>query len=86
MLKVDSVLAADANLESRQQIAIYSESAKNKNTNPGMSFGDYLNSQLKEKIESAHSQIAQYNAASILAWYYPPKMITPKNENKLKTN
>ena len=83
MLKVDSVLAVDANLESRQKITIYSESTRNRN-NSGISFGEYLNSQLKEKIESSHSQIAQYNAASILAWYYPPMMITPKIEVKTK--
>ena len=85
MLKVESVLAADANLESKQKIIMYTESAKNK-TDLEISFGEYLNAQLKEKIESTHSQMAQKNAASILAWYYPPIMITPKNKDKVKSN
>ena len=80
MLKVDSILAADTNYKPKPRITHYTESAENKKTD--MSFGDYLNVQLQEKIVSAQAQMSKSQAASVLAWYYPPVMIASKTGDK----
>ena len=84
MLKVDSIIAADTSYLPKPKVAQYSESTANVNSISGMAFGDYLNMQLQEKVASAQSQVQKSYAASVLALYYPPLLITSRLEEKPK--
>jgi hypothetical protein len=94
MYRVDAALAVVADFQPRPQIADFSMISPN--TNSGMSFGEHLNTQLQATMDvaqtqlqinidtTAKTQLTQTPAASFLAWYFPPEMISPKAENRIE--